>query len=238
MARKTKKVIKKMYTQKEALEADVLHMTKEELRPVISSLARIVNKQITTLEKKDKHNVSLRMIEKSGGRISPWDANNNPKNKRQLLVEYRRAKAFLESELHTLEGVKNFREQARKRLSDRLNVNLSVNQGKALYDIYNKLDMHFHYEINEYNDKYKEIQKEIAVILKNDLPKIDTSKEDNRDRAFDYVLQKLRDKGILFDPKKAGAEYDNIDYSDTSRQYERVLGTHTKDNRAKNRETQ
>lgn len=105
-------------------------LNEKQLRNVLSSAKKIINKRIKSLESKNMNSPALRALIRSGGPITTKGANLN-----RLRSEYSRARKFLTAKTSTVTGVRKVRQE----LSKRLKIELTEKQEDNFWKVYNKL---------------------------------------------------------------------------------------------------
>ena len=203
---------KKLYTKKEVLEADVMRITQEyrnapnkevkkekldELKHIVTSMARYVNRQITTLKEKDVgYNVSLKRLEQSGGKLDAYIRPENGKVKLKsvqgLLKEYRRGKEFLESKFSTLAGIAEHKTNLTRAINDRLGVRWNKQTQSDFYQVYQRIMEQYPQLSNNFYDS-DQIQEEIARWVDNN----DTTALSDMEYMETFIRTKLMEEGYI-----------------------------------------
>lgn len=112
---------------------DFSHMTKEELKKAVTTLARSANQKIKEFEKADETSPASRYIEESGGKITA-----SGKDLNQLRAEFMRAKDFLESKTGSVSKWNEVKEKTIESLSDE-GVEVSENEFDTMWKAYERL---------------------------------------------------------------------------------------------------
>ena len=170
----------------------LMQMSRKDLATNVSILASAANKRLKRLEQAGVYSPSLEYVQRHGGKFSVAG-----KNKNQLMIEYFRVQAYMESKTSSVRGarawqknVKNAVTEAitkrqqpknkkeRDKIKEAVNAIFTDNQKKAqFWDIYSRLNQEY-----DVKDTYRKVWDDIAGAMS-------TSKAKSTDDIFEMLSQ-------------------------------------------------